>query len=375
MDQKKDNALLGHKGVFKECLKQILFVEQFAEEMKLNEEAEYVSIVNAARKALRECRTTLKKAERLEGWRRDEVINKIPSQLLQLKNTVLALGQWFRVHKRRVAQLVAKNAKMIDKSDTDTIWNKSFGNTEGNAGGHQTAPASKTLGSKTDHMHSPRSAHSKVSPVKRTPQKRMPNKPSSVSPNKSIVHKARRVQSVSTAAERTRCPVCTLLLPCQHYLNAKKIPLKLRYRRPLQTESHGMFAPKFRLCMLLCANQVKGPDMLQFVSLHKDKFADAMVLTFLEPTLADLLVAKLPQSVPIDFKQAMHAARNSKLDLVYILRSTSSSQLTTMVSSMNSYHKEEELNELVRLCERHNTPCAVNEATASAVLQQICNPY
>ena len=115
--------------------------------------------------------------------------------------------------------------------------------------------------------------------------------------------------------------------------------------------------------------------MLQFVSLHKDKFADAMVLTFLEPTLADLLVAKLPQSVPIDFKQAMHAARNSKLDLVYILRSTSSSQLTTMVSSMNSYHKEEELNELVRLCERHNTPCAVNEATASAVLQQICNPY
>ena len=70
MDQKKDNALLGHKGVFKECLKQILFVEQFAEEMKLNEEAEYVSIVNAARKALRECRTTLKKAERLEGWRR-----------------------------------------------------------------------------------------------------------------------------------------------------------------------------------------------------------------------------------------------------------------------------------------------------------------
>ena len=74
-------------------------------------------------------------------------------------------------------------------------------------------------------------------------------------------------------------------------------------------------------------------------------------------------------------KQAMHAARNSKLDLVYILRSTSSSQLTTMVSSMNGYHKEEELNELVRLCERHNTPCAVNEATASAVLQQICNPY
>ena len=63
--KKSDTSLAAHKAVFKECVKQILLVEQFADEMKLNEQMEYVSIVVAARKVLNECRATLKKAEKL----------------------------------------------------------------------------------------------------------------------------------------------------------------------------------------------------------------------------------------------------------------------------------------------------------------------
>ena len=66
------------------------------------------------------------------------------------------------------------------------------------------------------------------------------------------------------------------------------------------------------------------------------------------------------------------AVTTSKPDVVFVLRSTTLKNLATLATSLDTDKRVgSELDEIVRLCERHNVPLGLNKATATPLLLQM----
>ena len=77
--------LKGHHIVCKQCFGLIVTVNKFAEENKINREAAFVKIMKNATEALSATKHALAKAKHLTGWKRDDVMEKIPGMLFALE--------------------------------------------------------------------------------------------------------------------------------------------------------------------------------------------------------------------------------------------------------------------------------------------------
>ena len=113
--------LKGHHIVCKECFDLIVTVNKFAKENKINREAAFVKIMKNATEALGATKHALAKAKHLTGWKRDDVMENIPGMLTKLRKNILAVAQWLRVHKRRLAILTAEETDKRSHANHDDL--------------------------------------------------------------------------------------------------------------------------------------------------------------------------------------------------------------------------------------------------------------
>ena len=113
--------LKGHHIVCKQCFGLIVTVNKFAEENKINREAAFVKIMKNATEALSATKHALAKAKHLTGWKRDDVMENIPGMLTKLRKNILAVAQWLRGHKRRLAILTAEETDKRSHANHDDL--------------------------------------------------------------------------------------------------------------------------------------------------------------------------------------------------------------------------------------------------------------
>ena len=171
-----------------------------------------------------------------------------------------------------------------------------------------------------------------------------------------------------------RCPLCTLRLPCEHYANIEKIPLKLLHKakRDISMFEDKHYSYKIQASVVLCASSAKGTHLLKYVERHLVFLKRCLVLSHVDGALKDLLAAKLPNCINMSCDQVIKTIKTSKPNLVVIFRGTT---LLHNNSSENSIRKADQLDEMVRLSERHNTPFAANESSASIMIQHLASTW
>ena len=74
----------------------------------------------------------------------------------------------------------------------------------------------------------------------------------------------------------------------------------------------------------------------------------------------------------MSYDQVIKTIKTSKPNLVIIFRGTS---LLNNKPSENSIRKADQMDEMVRLSERHNTPFATNESSASIMIQHLASSW
>ena len=70
----------------------------------------------------------------------------------------------------------------------------------------------------------------------------------------------------------------------------------------------------------------------------------------------------------MSYEQIIKTITTSKPNLLVIFRSTS---INNRALSINKVRNVDQIDEIVRLAERHNTPFAANESSASIMIQHI----
>ena len=449
--------LKGHHIVCKECFDLIVTVNKFAKENKINREAAFVKIMKNATEALGATKHALAKAKHLTGWKRDDVMEKIPGMLTTLRKNILVVAQWLRVHKRRLAILAAEETdkrrhanhddlvmqintrgsekKIVRVSRGPEASNQEIVDEKGRLFG-SVSPISTpstpgqhnfTAHSTPDYTKHQVPKHSqdefddffdainthgknqydvndivstalpKTLPeydedvpttlmmtqedIERhytTPERPASNlaKQFAESPRLKYHYENGIIKDKKVQLSRTqvRCPLCTLRLPCEHYASVEKIPLKLLHKAKRDTSlfEDKHYSYKIQASIVLCASSAKGTHLLKYVERHLGFLKRCLVLSYVGGALKDLLSAKLPNCINMSYDQVLKTIKTSKPNLVIIFRGTT---LLHNKPNENSIRKADQMDEMVRLSERHNTPFATNESSASIMIQHLASSW
>eukprot|EP00943_MAST-04B_sp_MAST-4B-sp1_P007766 g7766.t1 len=171
-----------------------------------------------------------------------------------------------------------------------------------------------------------------------------------------------------------RCPLCTLQIPCEHFTSVEKIPLKLLHKAK---QDHSMMKDRhythdIQATIILCSSGPKGTHLLKYVDNHLTFLRRCLVFAFVEGALSQLLAVKLPHCIDMTYEQIVKSITTSKPNLVISFRGTS---INNKGLSVNTARNVYQMDEIVRLAERHNTPFAGNESSASIMIQHIASSW
>ena len=463
--------LKGHHIVCTECRGLIDTVRQFAEENKINHEKEFIEIMKNASDALAATNQALSRAKRLTGWKRDDIMNKIPAMLIKLRKDILIVAQWLRVHKRRLAIITAEETDKRNHVGHDNLvaqinsnnkkkrnHNKHRYNGKNNVNINSfddgievvdekgrlfgsVSPISTpstpgqhnfTAHSTPDHTKHQVPDHSQdhfddfFSSIKDhhtnennkkydydvneitsstlpmtipdydvdVPKSLMMTEehlakhyktPEPPKGGSHILHQFTNSPRVmhhlkhgtighqnkkKSRTKIVRCPLCTLKIPCEHFASVEKIPLKLLHesKRNHAVMEDQHYTHNIQATVVLCSIKGKGTHLLKYIEGHLGFLKRCLIFTFVEGALNQLLTAKLPHCVNMSYEQIIKTITTSKPNLLVIFRSTS---INNRALSINKVRNVDQIDEILRLAERHNTPFAANESSASIMIQHI----